>query len=213
MDSRIAQLLTECGGDVKALNKLIKQAAKVEAVKNKTPKAPKADPFVDVKEKLLTIAKEYPKISLKRFKAEAMAAWNEMREEFQPKALNPYQQFLKDTLPQVKIDMPDVPHQERVKKIAEMWNAKKGTDGETKGEGAAVSASESDVETKEAVQDFVHDFVSNVFTNVVDSIQAEEAAKAETKSTTSKDSKKRKPVQSPAEATPSKRVTRRTKAA
>ena len=83
-----------------------------------------------------------PKKALKKIAEPAEAAAPEVAEkkkpvkkapkaddtEAPPKKVNAYLEFSKEMRPQVKADFPDLSPKDIIKKIAELWNAKKATD-------------------------------------------------------------------------------------
>ena len=117
---QFAQLLEACDGDVSHIAKAMK------AVTKKTNK--KYDALRAALEKAAKDTKG--KVSCKRFRAEALAAWKRVypdsaAAEAATRPLNSYQQYVKTNLKSIKDQYPDMTHKEHLRFLAQQWNVHK----------------------------------------------------------------------------------------
>ena len=139
---QFSQLLEACNGDVSHIAKAMK------AVTKKTNK--KYDALRAALEKAAKDTKG--KVSCKRFRAEALAAWKRVypdsaAAEAATRPLNSYQQYVKDNLKNIKEQYPDMTHKEHLRFLAQQWNVHKASLN------AAQSQSMSDLQLHESQQD------------------------------------------------------------
>jgi hypothetical protein len=150
---QFAQLLEACDGDVTHIAKAVK------AVSKKSNK--KYDALRVTLEKAAADTKG--KVSCKRFRAEALAAWkraypDSAAAEAATRPLNNYQQYVKTNLKSIKDQYPDMTHKEHLKFIAQKWNVYKAATATLNVEAEkSQSHQDSGEQTSEEVVDAMED--------------------------------------------------------
>lgn len=118
IQSKLEELLLSCGGDAKVLTAAVRKVATSDAATSRLAKAMDEIASHD----------EFKKIGLKRFKAEAVAAWGRAHPEGEPsKPLSGYATFLKETMPVVRKEFPSLSHKDLMEIVSKRWNAKKAS--------------------------------------------------------------------------------------
>lgn len=118
IQSKLEELLLSCGGDAKVLTAAVRKVATSDAATSRLAKAMDEIASHD----------EFKKIALKRFKAEAVAAWGRAHPEGEPsKPLSGYATFLKETMPVVRKEFPSLVHKDLMEIVSKRWNAKKAS--------------------------------------------------------------------------------------
>lgn len=124
MDAKIVDLLKEV--DMKTLKEAIRKFSKEN--KNK---------YIVLEEGLDELLRKIPKITLKRFKKEAIDSFKrvygdeEESTSTKKRDPTPWNKFMKERWAEVKADNPDLSRGECMKILGEMWkNTKNGTDSD-----------------------------------------------------------------------------------
>lgn len=78
------------------------------------------------------MAKKNPRVSMRRFKAEAAEAWKRAYPEGKTKReLTDYNKFMQEEMPKIKTEMPGATISDRMRELSRRWNERKSGDSKS----------------------------------------------------------------------------------